>query len=238
MSTSELTFTGGAASLLTALQLGDAFFPSGRYTLSHGIERFAELGRLKTPAQLEALLSDYIEAIIGPSEACAAAETVRAFGEGDFEKILGIDQHLWGMKLAWEGALNSQRTGRSLVKLTASLTDNALAARYGEEALNDRTPGNFAVAFGCLAASLGLGPEEAALVELYSFVANVLGASLRLIRLDHTQAQLIYMHLKPLLVKAAEDAANQSYLDMWSFAPTIEIMQMQHERSHLRMFAS
>lgn len=235
---SELTLSGSAASLLTALQLGDAFFPSGRYTLSHGIERFAELGRLKTAAQLEALLSDYVTAVIGPSEATAAAETTRAFLAGDLQKILEIDEHLWAMKLAWEGALNSQRTGRSLVKLTANLTDNELAARYGEVVLAEKTPANFAVSFGVLAGALGLGPEEAALVELYSFVANVLGAALRLIRMDHTQAQQIYMHLRPILVEAAEEAATQSYLDMWSFAPTIEVMQMQHERSHLRMFAS
>jgi urease accessory protein len=224
--------------LLTALQLGDSFFPSGRYALSHGIERFAEFGRLKTTAQLESLLTDYVRNVIGPSDATAAAEAARAAADCDLPTIIEIDRRVWAMKLPVESALNSQRTGRSLVKMTSGLTDDATASAYAVATIKDLTPGNFAVAFGVLAAALGLEPAEVALVELYSFVTNVLGASLRLIRLDHAQAQQIILRLKPLIVDQAADAARRSYLDMWSFAPAIEIMQMQHERSHLRMFAS
>ena len=37
------------ASLLASLQLADSAFPSGRYTLSHGLESFAQSGALPSP---------------------------------------------------------------------------------------------------------------------------------------------------------------------------------------------
>ena len=39
------------ASHLSLLQLSDSAFPSGRYTLSHGLEALAQSGRLTPPAR-------------------------------------------------------------------------------------------------------------------------------------------------------------------------------------------
>ena len=53
----------GLGGLLAVLQLSDSAFPSGRYTLSHGLETFTQEGLLErpcAPAALAELLGDCI----------------------------------------------------------------------------------------------------------------------------------------------------------------------------------
>ena len=56
------------SALLAVLQLSDSGFPSGRYTLSHGLEAFAQSGLIETPSRpdtLVELLRDSIRFGIG-----------------------------------------------------------------------------------------------------------------------------------------------------------------------------
>ena len=68
---------GRAAALLGSLQLADSFFPGGGYTLSHGLESYAEEGLLDA-ASLTAIASDLIRHSLGPSDAIALAARVDA----------------------------------------------------------------------------------------------------------------------------------------------------------------
>ena len=71
----------GLRGLLAVLQLSDSAFPSGRYTLSHGLETFAQEGLLERPcppARLAALLGDCIRFGVGPSDGVALACAHRA----------------------------------------------------------------------------------------------------------------------------------------------------------------
>jgi urease accessory protein len=65
-----------AETLLAVLQLSDSAFPSGRYTLSHGLEAFAQAGLLDVPcsaATLEELLADCVRLGVAPSDGVARA---------------------------------------------------------------------------------------------------------------------------------------------------------------------
>lgn len=227
-----------AAALLSALQLGDSFFPSGLYTLSHGLESFVQSGRVRTAAELQALLVDYVTRVAGSADAVAAAEATRASAAGDLETIVAVDWHLYAMKLAHEAALASSRTGKRLVALGRGLSEEPSLHRYAAAVGEGRSPGNYAVALGVLGAAWGLTPEHAALVDLYSLVTGLLGAGLRTVRLDHAQAQSVLHALKPLLAETAREAARTGYQDMRASAPLVDIMQMQHERARVRLFAS
>jgi len=92
------------------------------------------------------------------------------------------------------------------------------------------------VALGAAAAILGIPRKEAVLIELYTFATSLLGAAMRLIRLDHEEAQLILARLKPLMVRVAEENMDRSPSEMRAFAPLIDIMGMAHERASIRMF--
>src|SRR5919204_2571695 len=107
--------------LLVVLQLSDSGFPSGRYTLSHGLEAFAQEGLLETPSAPDALvglLGDCIRFGVGPSDGIALACAHRAVdpdGGVDVESVLQIDRQLSAVKLAREARDGSTRTGRALL---------------------------------------------------------------------------------------------------------------------------
>jgi len=227
-----------ALALLGALQLGDSFFPAGLYTLSHGLESFVEAGAVQGPEDLAGLLDDYVVSVGGPSDAVAAAAAAAAVAAGEIATLIGIDRHLASMKLAHEAAVASRRTGRRLLSLARELSKNRALLEYAAGVERGEAPGSYAVALGALCGAWGLNPRQAALVDLYSLVTGLLGAALRILSLDHVRSQAILHQLKARLVAVAHEAAETPYLDMWTFAPAVDLHQMRHERAELRLFAS
>lgn len=228
----------GLVSLLSALQLADSFFPSGLYTLSHGLESFIQYGWVARGAELEPLIEDYLTAVVGGADAVAAAEASRLATVGDVATILDVDRRLLSMKLAHEAAVSSVRTGRQLLTMARSLSQDHMLEQYAGHVNAGQAPGTYAVALGVFGAAWGLPPAQVALVELYSFTTGLLGAALRTMRLGHVEAQGILHRLKPVIGALAQQAARTGYRDMCAFAPAIELMQMRHERAEVRLFAS
>jgi urease accessory protein len=81
------------AGLLAVLQLADSGFPSGRYTLSHGLESFAQSGALPSPPApaLTELLSNAVRFGVAPSDGVALAcahRAVRRDGAVELDTIL------------------------------------------------------------------------------------------------------------------------------------------------------
>jgi urease accessory protein len=224
--------------LLGTLQLGDTFFPSGLYTLSHGLESFVQSGLVDSVEALEEVVEDYLIGVCGPGDAVATAEATRAAAADDVATLVLIDQHLHATKLAAEAAVSSCRTGRRLIDLASRLSDQPTVAAYRELIEAGQSPGTYPVSLGVLAAAWGLAPEEAAAAELYSFVTGLLGAALRVLRIDHAQVQALLVRLRPLVAATAAEAARMSYEDLAPCAPQIDIMQMRHAHASIRLFAS
>ena len=80
---------------LNALQLSDSFFPTGLYTLSHGFEAFVQAG-LASKEDLEALLRDYLENVLGPADGVALSHAHRAVEGRDLGRLLEVDRRLPG----------------------------------------------------------------------------------------------------------------------------------------------
>lgn len=227
-----------AGVLLNCLQLGDSFFPSGLYTLSHGLESFVQAGLIKSPSDLAGLLEDYIVAAIGPADTVAAANAAAATQMEDFDTIIEIDQYLQALKLVYEVAAASRRSGRQLLGVAQTLTEAPVLVWYGERVRSAMAPGNHAVVLGVFSACWGLEPVQAALLELYAFTVSMLGAALRCMRLGHTDAQTILHRLKPTLIRMAGEAVATPYQDMYATAPLIDVMQMHHAQAYVRLFAT
>jgi urease accessory protein len=227
-----------ATELLAVLQLADSFFPSGRFTLSHGLESFGQAGLLPSAATLQPLVVDYLTEAVAPSEGVAVAEANRAAARGDFERLVDIDQLLFALKLPAEASASSTRTGRQLLVTAVRIGVHPILSAYDMAVKEGLAPGCHAVVFGVVTAVWGLSPLQAVVVELYTYAANLLGAALRTVRLDHVQAQEIIMRVRPAIADAAAMAARTDFKDMSAFAPTIESMQMLHQHAHVRLFAS
>jgi len=233
----------GLAGFLSVLQLSDSAFPSGRYTLSHGLEAFAQDGLLDVPcpaATLEVLLADCVRFGIAPSDGVALACAHRAVdpdGAVDQELLAQADVRLSAVKLAREAREASTRTGRALLVTATVIAGGGLTA-YARLVDAGHAPGNHAIVLGQLDALLGVSRREAVAGELYAFSAGWVAAAVRLGLTDHRTAQSLLHRVSPVLAEAAERAADGEVADISSCSPLPDVMSMRHEHAELRLFAS
>lgn len=224
-------------SFLASLQLADSLFPSGLYTLSHGLEAFAQAGQLRADT-LEALLTDYLRHGVGPSDGIALACAHRAVGLGDLDLAARADVRLTAVKLPREARDASLRTGRQLLVLAGQVFGGDALGAYAARVRGGGAPGNHAVALGLAMATLGIPRERAVAGELYAFAASGVGASVRLAAIDHRVAQAVLHRLKPIITEAARAARDKGVQDIAGCVPLVDIMAMRHERAEVRLFVS
>lgn len=222
---------------LNALQLSDTFFPTGLYTLSHGFEAFVQAGLAAKP-DVEALLRDYLENVLGPADGVALSQAHRAAEAQNLGRLLEIDHRLFAMKLVREARESSRRVGKRILTTALKLHPDSVLKDYWVAVDAGDSPGNSAVALGAAAATFSIARREAVLIELYTFSTSLLGAAMRLIRLDHEEAQGILDRLKPLMVRVVQENIDKCLEEMRAFAPLIDIMGMAHERARIRLFIS
>ena len=242
---------------LVALQLGDSLFPSGGFTLSHGLETLAEHGLVTSAAGLAEWLGMTLTQQVGSSDGVAAAAAWDA--AGDPVTTREIDALLLATKLAREPREASVRTGRQLLSVLATLLGEIPAgsrsdARSGHDAprengravlailradvLAGRSPGTHAVVLGVAGRALGLGRRETVLLLLHLHVAGCIGAALRLLDVDDVEMQRVRLDLVPTLGAAMEAALATPWKEMYACAPQTELMIMLHERATVRLFAT
>jgi urease accessory protein len=223
------------SALLAALQLGDSLFPSGGFTLSHGLETLAERGLIDDASSLELWIAGTVRWQVGPTDGVAAAAVWDA---GDDLRLVGeIDRRLLVTKLAREPRQASERTGRQMLATLAAISGGRLA-HYRREVLAGRVPGLQPVVVGLAGRQLGVGRRETVLLLLHLHVAGCLGAALRLIDVDDVETQRIRLSLIPGLVAAADGALTTHWTEMYACALQTELMTMIHERATTRLFAS
>jgi urease accessory protein len=233
----EIAHAVSLNAFLGSLQLADSSFPSGLYTLSHGLEAFAQAGLLQ-PAGLQALLADYLRYGIGPADGRALACAHRAAETADLETAAQADLRLTAVKLAREARESSLRTGRQLLKTAGQVFGGDLLPAYAARVERGEAPGNHAVALGLTMATLGIAREQAVAGELYSFAASAVGSAVRLAAIDHRFAQAVLHALKPVIEQIAYEHCLTEVSDIASSTPLIDIMAMRHERAELRLFMS
>jgi urease accessory protein len=232
------------ASLVSVLQLSDSAFPSGRYTLSYGLETLAHSGHVAVPsdsATMAKLLGDSIRFGVAPSDGLAVACAHRAAGPDgavDLELVAQVDERLTAVKLPREGREASTRTGRAvLATATAVIGGDALRV-YAERVRRGELPGNHAVVIGLLSAGLGVPRLEAVVGELYAFASGWVAATVRLGLVDHRAAQGLLHRQRTVIADAAGTVVERDVNEISTCTPLLDVMSMRHEQAELRLFAS
>src|SRR3954454_1266575 len=101
------------AGLLAALQLGDSLFPSGGFTLSHGLETLAEHRLVVDARSLREWIETSVRWQVATSDGVAAA-AVWSAGD-DLALVTEGDRDLLPTNLAREPREASLRTGRQML---------------------------------------------------------------------------------------------------------------------------
>ncbi|MYU20895.1 urease accessory UreF family protein [Streptomyces sp. SID8352] len=223
--------------LLTALQLTDSAFPSGFYTLSHGLEGFTQQGAVDRDT-LPALLHDVLRHGVGPSDATALALAHRAASARDWETVAAVDRRLHATKLNRESRQAAIRTGRQLLDLAAEVFGGPGIVRYHRTVAERRAPGTQAVAAGVVHAASGVPVRQAVAADLFAFCASFAGAALRLRLTDHRLAQVLLRGAAPVIERATREALARDLDDLGATTFAVDVMSARHERAEARLFAS
>ncbi|MFJ9839703.1 urease accessory protein UreF [Kitasatospora sp. NPDC101155] len=231
-------FSGnGLDALLVSLQLTDSAFPSGFYTLSHGLEGYAQ-AKAVTPDTMPELLADLLRHSVGPSDATALALAHRAASAGDWPLVAETDQRLHATKLNRELRLAATRTGRQLLDIARESVGGEPLERYAELVAAKRAPGCQAVAAGVAYASAAVPVEQAVASDLFAFCTSFVGAALRLRLTDHRKAQVVLRAVAPVIREVVAAALVRESADLGGCVPVADAMSGRHERAEARLFAS
>ncbi len=231
------TVQGELDALLVSLQLTDSAFPSGFYTLSHGLEGYAQAQAVDAES-LPDLLTDLLRNSVGPADATALAVVHRAALAGEWELVVAADQRLHATKLNRGLRMASTRTGRQMLDVARETFGGGIIDRYWQLVVDRVVPGSQAVAAGVVYAQTGVAVDRAVAGDLFAYAASFVGAALRLRLTDHRRAQVLLRQIAPAIVEVAEQALGRKLADLGGCAPMADVMSGQHERAQARLFAT
>jgi urease accessory protein len=132
----------------------------------------------------------------------------------------------------------SRQMGRQTARVAIALIEDPLIKEFGKLADAGITAGHHCVVFGIAGAAQEWPLYEAAAAYLFSSIAAIVGAALRLIPLGQLKGQLIIRNLTPLISRLADDATRRGVAEMAGFAPGLEIASMRHAALDARLFRS
>ena len=139
-------------------------------------------------------------------------------------------------KLNEEARTMSTRMGKKLAELGGRLAGETLFNKWLAAIASGETPGTYPVGLGIAFAEMGSPEEDAFTVNQYGVAMTLLGAALRIVRVDHLATQEILFEVNQ--TAGHEYAAVRDYGldDMSNFAPMIDILAAVHVKAHVRMF--
>jgi urease accessory protein len=220
---------------LPLLMLTDGRFPAGGYAHSGGLEAAVADGL--DGDGVAAFLVDRLTAVAGP-EAMLVVSAARAARTGDLDALLRLDLEADARCPSPPLRAASHRLGAQLLRTAAAVwPERALVARYG--AFSSATPRP--VAFGVVAAGIGLDDRAAAQAYLYEEAATVAAAAVRLLPVDTATAFRRVADAAGAIEELAERAARHEAQPRElpsAFAPALELRSLAHARREGRLFAT
>lgn len=237
-----------AGPLLWLLQLTDSSFPSGLYTLSHGLEGLVQQGVLAVgsgPEAVGGVLEGLLRHSAGPADATALALAWRAArGVSTTDPAVAvpalerIDRRLHATRLPAETRVGATRTGRQVLDLAAELLGDPVVDAWLDHVRNRRSPGGLPVAMGLVHARAGVPLRDAVLADLWALCTSVSGAALRLRLVDHRGAQVLLRRAAPVVEQVADDSLRRPLDRLGGFAPALDVAGAAHETAEARLFGS
>jgi len=223
---------------LTALQIGDSFFPSGAFAHSSGLETFVADGVVADREDLVRFIESFLIGLVARCDLIFVKLAHASAGVADLATITRLDHLVHAMKLSKELRLASTQMGRQMVQVVKGLYASPLVRQLSRGLEGRELRGHHPVMFGAVCGSVGMEVETTLLTYTYAAVSALVSAGVRLIPLGHSDGQRALHDLKRLMAAVAREAAALGETDIASFAPAIEIRAMQHESLPTRLFKS
>lgn len=220
------------------LQLADSFFPSGSYTLSHGLESLAQSGAIDSAIALETFIKILLCNKVGSTDLVALAHAYRASAQNDVTQLQYIDARLFAQTPTEKTRLAQRQSGRALLMVAEKTWSHSLLTELSEKTAQGTLHCLHPVVFAAVAQVSGLEEENAIAAFVHSFVTGLLGVGIRLGILGHVQSQQIRLNLSADMTNICHAARHLPLDKMWSCTPQIDLAQMQQAKLSRRLFSS
>jgi urease accessory protein len=220
--------------LLTLLQHGDSFFPSGAVSFSWGLEMLKDDEIITSISGVNDFIENQLLERWGPFERVVLAHSFDC--ENKFEEIISIDNIVECMTFARELREGSKRLGSALLT-THSKLNNPLAHQYQALIFDGCAYGHLPIAQGLVWKSIGLTRNSVLSLSAYNFCSSVLGAALRLGLVGHIDCQNSLTKFRKLIIKILAWPI-PGIESIHAFTPYADIASMRHENAEARLFAN
>lgn len=225
-----------AAWLLALLRHNDAFYPTGAYTHSHGLEGLVDLGTVRDAESLRGQLHHSLLPSLARAELPLAAHAFAALDPlaPDWPRLRACGELAHALKTAAEARAATESLGRQRIQLLERLNPHPLVSGYTSERIPHAAP---------LAAALegrvyGM-PLDAVLAGLvYGALAGHLAAAMKLLRLGQNAAQALLSEALAAAQPAIAQATEVPFEDIGWFNPWLDIAAARHRHASARMFVS
>jgi urease accessory protein len=216
------------------LQLASPALPVGSYSYSEGLEALVEFGKVTSQETLADWLTQELRWGAVRLEAAVMVHSYEAMQRQDLDAVMTWNDWLTAARETEELRQQSLQMGRSLLKLLLDLHPDRVPV--GEPL--QKAGCNFAIAFAIGAAYYQIDSSSALLTYLYSWMANLISAGVKLIPLGQTAGQHLLLTLQPALKQAAEGIYTLQPDDLSSCSWGLSLASMTHEGQYSRLFRS
>ena len=225
------------ANSMRLLQFGDSMLPIGAFSFSTALESAVQQGIVTDADTLAAYVRTSTRRA-ATSDGVALLESHRATRERADDRLIEIDRAVVARKLDEEVRVQTTRMGKKLLEVAENVFESTVVRSHLGAIVDARTPGSLPVSSGIVSAELGLAEPDAFALHQYGVAAALVGAALRLMRIDHVTTQKILFDVNRLVGADFDDVCSASVPDMSTFAPMADILAAVHVQSHVRMFMS
>jgi len=219
------------------LQFGDSILPVGAFSFSNALESAVERGVVHDPATLRDWVGTATRQAAS-GDAIALLHAHRSACRSDLAGVISADHAVLERKLNEEARTMSTRMGRKLGELGERVVRDARIDAWLGAVREGRSPGSFPVGLGVVFAALGADEADAFAAHQYGVASMILGAALRLMRVDHMDTQSILFAIDAAAPEAYTSIRDKDLDDMSAFAPMTDILAAVHASAHVRMFMS
>lgn len=231
---------------LALMQLADSFFPSGAYTLSHGLESLVQSGVVETAEDVEAFVRLLLLNKIGPMDLVAIAHVHSASQNNNMPLIQDIDARLFAQTPIEKTRVAQRQSGRALLMVAGKTWPHEQLDWLSQQTAKGEISCLHPIVFAVVARVAGLSMQETALAFTHGFTTGLLGAAIRLGAVGHLEAQQVRLRLANDIATICRRYEGQFSLgktapkleDMWTCTPLIDLAQMRQAKLSRRLFAS
>lgn len=218
------------------MQLSDQFFPSGSFTLSHGLETLVQTQHVQSAEDLYSFLRLLLHNKVGSSDLVAVSQAYRASVTEDFPALCAIDAALYAQTPIQAVRDTQRRSGRAILMVATSVWQNSQLSTLSTHVESGQMQGLHPILFAAIGQVAGLTEEDTLFAFLHGFLGSLCSAGIRLGVLGHIKAQIILKDMATDLETLACRAKSMELADIWSGTPFLDIAQMTHGQLPRKLF--